>query len=102
MGSFVIVMPKPDFDLLPRVIQSHEPILVQALGPQPPAECLDQSVIRGLAASAEVQPDMAQLRPLVQHTACGLAPVIHLYLLRQPTLTPDPGSPPLVRQSAAD
>ncbi len=51
MGSFLTVMSTPRFDLRPGVVQAREPVLVQALGPQPSIERLDQPVIRGLDAN---------------------------------------------------
>src|SRR5690606_30878747 len=90
VGSFLIVMPTPGLDFLPCVVQTHEPVLVQALGPQPPVERLDEPVVRGLSTPAEVQPDMVQVCPLIQHPAGKLAPVVDPDLLRPPALASDP------------
>jgi hypothetical protein len=45
-----------------RVGQTHEPVLVQAPGPEPVVERIDQPIIRWLYAPAEVQTRLARVR----------------------------------------
>ena len=89
MGSFFIVVATPGLDLLPRILDRHEPVLVEALGPQPAVERFDQPVICRFSAPAEVQANLVRVRPLVEHSARELAAVVHADLSRKASVERD-------------
>jgi hypothetical protein len=53
MRSFIVVVATPGFDLLPCVLDRHEPVLIQAFCTQPTIEGFVQAIIRGLSAAAD-------------------------------------------------
>src|SRR5215211_4871462 len=67
VGSGPIVVQPPGLDELARVSQAEEPVLVQALVPQPSVEALHERVLDGLAGRDEVQLDARRVRPLIEH-----------------------------------
>ena len=75
VGSFFIIVTTPGLDLLPGIVERHEPFLVQSLGPQPTVERFDQPILRGLSAAAEAQPHLVYVRPWIQHLADKLEPL---------------------------
>jgi hypothetical protein len=46
MGTPLIIEYAPGFDFAPRILQRHEPVLVQAFLPQPAIDGLHSGVIR--------------------------------------------------------
>ena len=63
VGSFPIVISSPRLHLFLSVFKGQEPVLVQALLPETSVECLDGSVVRGLAGPTEVQLHSVQVSP---------------------------------------
>tara|TARA_R110000868_G_scaffold78174_1_gene223260 strand:- start:38 stop:217 length:180 start_codon:yes stop_codon:yes gene_type:complete len=55
MGANFIVVSTPFLHLGPGVVKVHEPVRVQALGPELAVEGLDEGIVSGLAGSAEVR-----------------------------------------------
>src|SRR5580765_4695851 len=82
MASFLVVVPPPALDAIPRVGQRQEPGRVQAFRPQPTVECFYVSVIRGFSGPRKRNFHAVQIRPLVQHPPCKLGAVVHLQRLR--------------------
>lgn len=62
--TFFVVVPPPSFDLVPRIIQAEEPMLVEAFLPEPAVEGLDIGVVRRLPGmtSAPSNPGSTALR----------------------------------------
>ena len=61
-----IVLHPPLLDDLPRLIQRHEPVLVQALVPELAVEALDVRVLHGLARRDKRKLHSPLIRPGVQ------------------------------------
>ena len=55
MGSFGVVAPAVLLDVEPGIGQRQEPVLVQALIPEPPVEAFDGGVLDGLTRLDELQ-----------------------------------------------
>jgi hypothetical protein len=53
MRSFIVVVATPGFDLLPCVLDRHEPVLIQAFFAQPTIESFVQAIVRSLSAAAD-------------------------------------------------
>ena len=61
----LIIVFAPCFTDLLRLIERGEPVLIQALLPQPAVEALDERIIGGLARAAEFQLHSVAVGPLV-------------------------------------
>ena len=70
------MVPAPSFNFVLRVLQVHEPVIVQALLTQPPIEAFHHGVIRGLARPAEVQFDVPLISLFIHHLADELAAIV--------------------------
>lgn len=86
MRTVRIIVRTPVLDLLLHVIEAQEPALVPALRPQTTVERLDEPIVCGLSASAEVQTHAVQVRLLVQPLTGELGAIINADLLRQSTV----------------
>ena len=47
--SYRVVVSTPSLQLFSRISEAHEPVLVQAFGPEPPIERLDEGIVCRLA-----------------------------------------------------
>lgn len=63
--TVLIVIPPPFLSFFPGVLQTHEPVLIQTLQPQPGIEGLDISVVRRLAGTAKVKLDVIPVSPQI-------------------------------------
>lgn len=66
MRPILVVVSEPNLHLFGRVGKRQEPVLVQALGPEPSVEDLDEGVVGGLAGPREVQSDALGIGPEIQ------------------------------------
>src|SRR5262245_31720622 len=82
----LIVGPPKRVDLLLRVVDGREPMHVQAFFPEPTVERFDGRIVRGPAATAEVEYDAVRVRPPVHRGADELTAVIAVDALRQAPL----------------
>lgn len=82
-------MGSPGLDFTFRVVEAHEPMLVQTRLPQPPVEALDRGVIRRFTRATEVDLNATLLRPLVHRFADELTAVVCLYRFRCTALPRD-------------
>lgn len=63
-STFVVVGP-PSFHLLHCVLQSQEPVFVQALDAEPTVERFNQGIIHWLSRAAEVELHAVGVSPLI-------------------------------------
>ena len=82
VGSVFVVVSTPIFQLFTSVGKVHEPMRVQALGPELAVERLDEAVVRGLAGPREVQRDIVGIGPKVEVSRHEFAAVIDANGLR--------------------
>jgi hypothetical protein len=68
MRLFIVVVATPGFDLLPCVLDRHDPVLIQAFFARPTIEGFVQAIVRGLSAAAEFS-----VCRCVQHVSNGSA-----------------------------
>src|SRR5688572_7347206 len=54
MRSDLVIVSTPVLQFLLGVIQRQEPMCVQALGPEPAIECLDERIVRRLARREQI------------------------------------------------
>jgi len=76
MGSFCVVVGRPFFDALLSIGHRDEPRGVQALRAKTTIERLDEPVICWLSGPREVELDIAQIRPLVEHPVGELGAIV--------------------------
>src|SRR6267143_3499451 len=77
-----VVIHPPGFDDPPRLLQAHEPVLVQAFVPELPVKTFDERVLHRFPRLDEVQRHAMRIRPLVHRLADELRPVVHLNRFR--------------------
>ncbi len=73
---FVVILP-PGFQLFPCIVQTHEPVFIEALCPQSAVEGFYESIVGRIAGPREVQLHLVPIRPEVQISADELRAVIH-------------------------
>src|SRR3989442_4151878 len=86
MRPFFVILLSPGLHASPRLRERGEPRGVQQLLPEPGVERLDISVVGGRRRPREVQLDLVEEGPLVQHSARKFGPVVAADRLRQPAL----------------
>ena len=77
VGADLVVVPTPSIQLFPAVGKAHEPVRVQALGPELRIERLDEAVIRRFPGAREVQRDVVRISPQVEIAGDEFAAIIH-------------------------
>ena len=77
MGANFIVVSTPLLHLGTGVVKVHEPVRVQALGPELAVEGLDEGIVGGLAGPAEVQDDALLIGPQIKVPRDELGALIH-------------------------
>ena len=82
MGSLLVVVAPPFLDAGPGIGQGKEPRGVQALGPEPGVEGLDERVVRGLSGPGEVNLDTVQISPVIEQATGELRAIINPQALR--------------------
>ena len=80
-----IVLHSPLLHGLPPLLKRHEPVLLQALVPEPAIEALDTRVLHGLARRDKRKLHSPLIRPGVQGVADELGPVVRQQPVRQRT-----------------
>ena len=76
MRPHLVVVAPPGLDLLPRVGQIEEPVLVQTLVAELAVEALDETVLHGPSGGDEVQLHLILVSPLIHHLTGKLGPVV--------------------------
>lgn len=76
MGTSLVMAYAPGPDFAPRILQGHEPVLVQALLAQPAVERLHRGIVRWCSRPGKVYTDPPVIHPLVQHFSCKFRAVI--------------------------
>lgn len=76
MRSVFVVLVPPDFCPLPGISQRQESRRAEQFPPQSGVERLDESVLRGRGRLQEVQCDVVEVRPLVEHPPGKLRTVV--------------------------
>ena len=76
MRSHLVVVPAPSLAFSDRVVEAHEPVLVQAFRPELAVEGLDERVVRWFAGPAEVERDAVGVRPQIQVAGDELAALV--------------------------
>jgi hypothetical protein len=78
MRAVPVVIPPPLLRLFPGILQTHKPVLIQTLQPEPGVERLDIGVVRGLAGTAEVKFDVIPVSPEIDILGDELRAVVNL------------------------
>lgn len=86
MGTLLVVINSPSLDRLDGLWQVLEPVLVEALLPQPTVERLDEGVIGGLAGSTEVERHLVKVSPPIQRLRDELRAIIDANRLRRASI----------------
>lgn len=73
---FFIAALAPILHLLLRIRKAHEPVRVQAFGPEAPAERFDERVVRQLSGPGEVERNAPLLRSQTQIARDGLRALV--------------------------
>jgi hypothetical protein len=87
---FFVIAPLPSFDLIAGIIKAEEPVLVEALLPEPPIKRLDISVVCRLPRTREVQRDMVPVSPKIDVLGDKFRPVVHPNRPRPSVILHDP------------
>ena len=66
MRALLIVVSAPILQFFPGVFKAHEPVSVQALGPEPAIERFDKRIVRWLSRPGEVQRHAVGIGPEVE------------------------------------
>ena len=82
MGTKVVVVLPPRFDLFSSVLERQEPMGVKAFIPERTVERLDKRVVGRPSGTREVKRDLMLVRPPVKSPAGKLTAVIRLYSFR--------------------
>ena len=80
--SYLVVVSTPSLAFFPCLVEAHEPVGVQALGPELAVERLDEGVVGRFAWPAEVERDAFDVRPEIEFLADELRSVVHADGLR--------------------
>src|ERR1700722_17902187 len=83
MRAFFVIVPAPILYLFPGVCKAQEPMRIQAFNPKPPVESFDESIVGGLARSAEVERDTPLVSPEIQIPGYKLGSLIDADRCRQ-------------------
>ena len=75
MWSLPVIVLTPFFDFFPGIIQRQKPALVQAFLPETPIESLNQSIVRRLTGTYEIQLYPIQICPLIQYLRSEFGPL---------------------------
>ena len=78
MGSVVVVVLKPGFQLDPGFREGCEPMTRETLTPQAPVERLADAVVHRLARPTEVELHAVPVRPVIERGRRELGPVVAL------------------------
>lgn len=78
MGSQMVVVLPPGYDVGMGVFKGQEPVHIQALIPKAAGKRFDERVVRGLAEPGEVQHHPVVVSPLVQADGDELGAVVSL------------------------
>lgn len=70
MGTPLIITYALGLDFAARILQRHEPVLVQALLAQPAVEGLYRGIVRWCSRPGKVYTDPPFIHPFVQHYSC--------------------------------
>ena len=62
----LVVVSSPILHFQSGVVKAHEPVRVQAFGPELPVERLDEAIVRWLARPREVENDVALIGPQIE------------------------------------
>ena len=76
VGPHLVVVPPPGRNLLARLVQRLEPVLVEALVPEAPVEALDVAVLHGPSWLDQEMPHAMGLRPADEGPAGELRTVV--------------------------
>src|SRR6201996_4709424 len=66
MRSDLIVVSTPSLAFFDRLVEAHEPVCIQALGPEASVEGFDERIVRRLARPREVQGDAVGVGPKIK------------------------------------
>lgn len=69
MGTGLVIVPPPSFNLALGVIQRQEPMRIQAFLTQPPIEGLDLGIVSRSAGAREIQFDAVLVSPAIVLTS---------------------------------
>src|SRR5262249_35302262 len=77
VGTILVVVESPGFDLLPSVGQRGELLDVQAFVAQTTVEAFDECVFHGLPGVNEIELYAAPISPILESSRCELGTVVH-------------------------
>ena len=77
MGSHTVVVPPEFLDLVPGIVESHKPVLVEALVTKLTVEALDNAILDRLSRPDEIQPNPMAIGPRIECSAGKLGSVVH-------------------------
>ena len=75
MRAFCVVIDPPVFDDLARLADAREPVLVQALIPEPAIEALDIGILGRLAWVDEIQLNAVVIGPGIKGATAQFGPI---------------------------
>ena len=90
MGPLRVVLDPPRFDRLPHLLQRRDPVLIQALVPQPTIERLGNGIVRRFAGARERQLQPVALGPGIEGLGNELRAVVDSDPLGASTGSPAP------------
>ena len=76
MGTLLIIVLSPGFDLLSGIGQGQEPRCIQTFLTKAAVKRLDKRIVRGLPGPGEVEFHFVPVRPLVQDAADELRAIV--------------------------
>ena len=76
MRPCLVIVPPPSSNLILRILQAHEPVLVQALLAQPAVKALQRGVVGWLSWPVGVELNAPLIGPFVHDLADELASVV--------------------------